>query len=162
MSRLATLALALAAWLPVALVHAQSPAPPAGTPETAPPPGAPAPPQVVAELRQALGEAVARFNAGDTRGVLAYVSEQYRTGGLTKAGLAEQLQALYAVHDQLTARIRLDDVRMIGEQAWVYTTGDVVGRLRLVGGTLPLFSWQREPEVARREAGRWKLFGDQS
>jgi hypothetical protein len=157
----AALVLVLAAWLPVALVHAQSPAPPAATPP-APPPGMPAPAPVVAELSQALGDAVARFNAGDTRGVLAYVSEQYRTGGLTKAGLAEQLQALYAVHDQLTARIRLDDVRMIGDQAWVYTTGEVVGRLRLVGSSLPLFSWQREPEVARREGGRWKLFGDQS
>jgi hypothetical protein len=141
-----------------------SAAPAPGTPSppssSAPAPGTPAPPGVVAEIRQALNGALARFNAGDAAGVLAYVSDHYRTGGLTKAALAEQLQALYAVHDAVTARVRIDDVRMIGEQAWVYTTGEVVGRLRWVGGTIPVASWQREPEVAQRESGAWRLVGD--
>ncbi|HET7340769.1 MAG TPA: hypothetical protein VFL90_04835 [Methylomirabilota bacterium] len=134
----------------------------AGAEATPTPVGTPAPLQVVSELRAALDEAVARFNAGDARGVLGYVSDRYRTGGFTKTALAEQLSTLYALHDQVTARIRLDEVRMLGEQAWIYTTGDVVGRLRLVGSSLPLFSWQHEPEVARREGGRWVLFGDQN
>ena len=153
--RRAAIALALGLWLSAGVGLAQAP-PPADVP------GEPAPSQTVAELRQALDGAVARFNAGDTAGVLAYVSDQYRTGGFTKANLAEQLRTLYAIHDRVRARIRLDDVRMIGEQAWIYTTGDVVGRLRLVGGTIPVFAWEREPEVARREGGRWRLFGDQN
>jgi hypothetical protein len=135
-------------------------------PAPAPPPaatfGEPAPTATVAELRKALDEAVARFNARDAAGVLAYVSDQYRTGGVTKAALAEQLRTIYAVHDQVRARIHLDDVRMLGGQAWIYTTGDVVGHLRLIGGTIPVFTWQRELEVAHREAGGWRLIGDGS
>jgi hypothetical protein len=153
------LAAALGLGLCLAAAAGRAQTPPAPAP--AAPPGEPAPVTIVEELRQALDEAVRRFNARDTRGVLAYVSDHYRTGGFTKRALAEQLRALYALHDQVQARIRLDDVRMIGEQAWIYTTGDVVGRLRLVGGTMPVVSWEREPEVARREGGRWRLYGDQ-
>jgi hypothetical protein len=124
-------------------------------------PGSPAAPQVVAEIQQALDAAVSRFEAMDAAGVLAHVSPHYRTGPLTKAGIAEQLRAVFAIHDQLKTRVRIDDVRMVGELAWVYSTGDVTGRLRLVGGFVPVASWERELEVARRENGRWRLFGYQ-
>jgi hypothetical protein len=124
-------------------------------------PGSPAPPQVVAEIQQALDAAVSRFEAMDAAGVLAHVSPHYRTGPLTRAGIAEQLRAVFAIHDQLKTRVRIDNVRMVGELAWVYSTGDVTGRLRLVGGFVPVASWERELEVARRENGRWRLFGYQ-
>jgi len=124
-------------------------------------PGSPAPPQVVAEIQQTLAAAVARFDAMDLSGVLAHVSEQYRTGPLTKAVAADQLRAVFAIHDQVRARVRIDDVRMVGEHAWVYSTGEVTGRLRYLGGTLPVMSWERELEVARRENGRWRLYGYQ-
>jgi hypothetical protein len=124
-------------------------------------PGTPAPPHIVAEIQQTLDAAVSRFEAMDTAGVLAHVSPHYRTGPLTKAGIAEQLRAVFAIHDQLRTRVRIDDVRMVGELAWVYSTGDVTGRLRLVGGFVPVASWERELEVARRENGRWRLFGYQ-
>jgi hypothetical protein len=148
-------AVVLALGLVAAAGRAQTP------PTPAEPPGDPAPAQTVAELERTIDHALARFNARDAAGVLRYVSDRYRTGGFTKANLADQLRALYAIHDQVRARIHVDDVRMIGEDAWVYTTGEVVGRLRLVGGTVPVVSWQREPEVARREAGGWRLYGDQ-
>jgi hypothetical protein len=124
-------------------------------------PGTPAPPQVVAEIQHALDAAVSRFEAMDAAGVLAHVSPHYRTGPLTKAGIAEQLRAVFAIHDQLRTRVRIDDVRMVGDLAWVYSTGDVTGRLRLVGGFVPVAAWERELEVARRENGRWRLFGYQ-
>ena len=124
-------------------------------------PGSPAPEAVVAEIRAALDAATVRFAAMDEAGVLNYVSPQYRTGTLTKAGIAEQLRAVFAIHDQVRARVRIDDVRLVGGLAWVYSTGDVTGRLRWVGGTVPVLSWQRELEVARRENGRWRLFGYQ-
>jgi len=124
-------------------------------------PGKPAPEAVVAEIRVALDAAIARFAAMDEAGVLDYVSPQYRTSTLTKAGIAEQLRAVFAIHDQVRARVRVDDVRIVGGLAWVYSTGDVTGRLRWVGGTVPVLSWQRELEVARRENGRWRLFGYQ-
>jgi hypothetical protein len=124
-------------------------------------PGSPAPPQVVAEIQQTLAAALSRFEAMDTAGVLAHVSEGYRTGPLTKAGIAEQLRAMFALHDEVRARVRIDAVRMVGDHAWVYSTGEVTGRLRVLGGTLPVLSWERELEVARRENGGWRLFGYQ-
>src|SRR5262249_23587795 len=54
-----------------------APAPAPAAPST---PGVPAPPQVVAELRATLGAAIQRFEARDLQGVLAHISEQYRTG----------------------------------------------------------------------------------
>jgi len=125
------------------------------------PPGTPAPPHVVAEIRQSLDAAIERFDAMDAAGVLAHVSEQYRTGPLTKAGLAEQLRAVFAIHDQVRARVRIDEVRLVGEHAWVYSTGAVTGRVRYLGGAVPVLSWEHELEVARRENGRWRLFGYQ-
>jgi uncharacterized protein DUF4440 len=105
--------------------------------------------------------AVARFEAMDEPGVLALVSDQYRTGPLTKAGITEQLRAVFSLHDQVKARVRIDAVRMVGDLAWVYSTGAVTGRLRLLGGTTPVAAWTRELEIARRENGRWRLFGYQ-
>jgi hypothetical protein len=152
--------LALLAWLPVAAgLAAQDRSSVPSSPEALP--GSPAPPHVVTEIRQALDAAIARFDAMDEAGVLAHVSEQYRTGTLTKAGIAEQLRAVFTIHDKVKARVRIDDVRMVGELAWVYSTGDVTGRLRLIGGSTPVLSWERELEVARRENGRWRLFGYQ-
>src|SRR5262245_22064270 len=151
--------LVLLAWLAFAAFVAQQRA------ETAPPPealpGSPAPEAVVVEIRTALETAISRFAAMDEAGVLDYVSPYYRTGPLTKAGIAEQLRVVFAVHDQVRARVRIDDVRIVGGLAWVYSTGDVTGRLRWVGGSVPVLSWRRELEVARRENGRWRLFGYQ-
>jgi hypothetical protein len=124
-------------------------------------PGRPAPAEVVAEVQRTLDAAVARFEARDAAGVLAHVSDAYRTGPLTKAGVAEQLRALFALHDEVRARVRIDQVRLVGEHAWVYSTGEVTGRLRYLGGSLPVLAWERELEVARREHGRWRLFGYQ-
>jgi hypothetical protein len=125
------------------------------------PPGVAAPPPVVQQLQTALTHAVHRFEAGDVPGLLAHVSEQYRTGPFTKAGLREQLNAIYGVHDSVRAQVRIEDVRMVGEHAWVYSSGEVSGRLRWVGTWMVILSWQHELEVARRESGVWRLFGYQ-
>jgi hypothetical protein len=153
------LALTLLAWLPFAAAFAWQDK--SDTQSVEPPPGSPAPEPVVAEIRQALDGAISRFAAMDEAGVLAYVSPQYRTGTLTKRGIAEQLRAVFAIHGQVRARVRIDEVRIVGDVAWVYSTGDVTGRLRFVGGSVPVLSWQRELEVARRENGSWRLFGYQ-
>jgi hypothetical protein len=154
------LALVLLAWLPVAgaLAAQDRPSVPS-SPQALP--GSPAPPRIVSEIQQTLDAAISRFDAMDEAGVLAHVSEQYRTGPLTKAGIAQQLRAVFTIHDQVRARVRIDDVRMVGDVVWVYSTGDVTGRLRMIGGSTPVLSWVRELEVARRENGRWRLFGYQ-
>jgi hypothetical protein len=59
------------------------------------------------------------------------------------------------------AQVRLDEVRTAGEQAWVYSTGEVSGRLRGLGTWMPILSWKHEAEVARREQGVWRLYGFQ-
>jgi hypothetical protein len=123
--------------------------------------GAPAPPAIVAEIRASLAAAVQRFESRDVTGVLARVSERYRTGPLTKPVVREQLLAIYSLYDAVTAKVRLDNVRIVGDQAWVFTTGELSGRLRMLGTWTPFLTWQRELEVARKEDGTWRLFGYQ-
>jgi hypothetical protein len=50
-------------------------------------------------------------------------------------------------------------VRMVDGAAWVYSTGEVSGRLRGIGAWTTVLSWEREPEVARRESNTWRLAG---
>jgi len=134
-------------------------APPAGA--QAPPPGRPAPPPVTRELAHALERAIQRFEAKDLEGLLAAVSDQYRTGPLTKPALRAQLLALFQVYETLQARVRIDDVRLVGNHAWIYSTGEVSGQLPFLGAWMTLYGWERELEVARREDGVWRLFGYQ-
>jgi hypothetical protein len=93
--------------------------------------------------------------------VLVHVSEQYRTGPLTKAILRNQLAAMFGVYDAMRAQVRLDEVRLVGDQAWVYSTGEMSGRLPFIGQWISLLWWERELEIARRENGVWRLFGYQ-
>jgi hypothetical protein len=120
----------------------------------------PAPPDVVAELSGAVERARRQFEARDHAGILASVSERYRSSGMTKAALRDQLSAMFKLYQQLRAQVRVDRVEMVDGGAWVYTTGEVSGRLPLVGWVTVL-TWQSEPEVARREATGWRLFGFQ-
>jgi hypothetical protein len=133
------------------------PAPPAGDPR----PGTPAPPAVVQEIRATLAHAIERFEAKDAEGVLAHVSDEYWTGPLSKRVLRTQLLTLLQVHQQVRARVALDEVRLVGQHAWVWTTGDISGQLALVGQWVRPFVWERELEVARREQGAWRLYGYQ-
>jgi hypothetical protein len=148
-------ALALLLWLAMAAGGA------AQTPAPEPPPGIPASPQTVTEITRSVDDAVKRFNAMDSAGVLAHVSEQYLTSPSTKRVLGEQLRAIFAVHDQVRATVRIDEIRMVGEHAWIFSTGEVSGRVRLLGTPVSILSWARELEVARREGDRWRLFGYQ-
>jgi hypothetical protein len=124
-------------------------------------PGTSAPAEVVGELRAALAQAGQRFEARDVGGVLAYVSDQYRTGPFTKSGIREQLVAIYSIYDAVKARIRIDQVQMVEGHAWVYSTGEISGQLPMVGTWVVFLSWQHELEVARREGGGWRLYGYQ-
>lgn len=102
-----------------------------------------------------------RFEARDAAGVLAHVSEQYRSGGLTKADLRQQLLAMFALYEVLRARVIIDNVQVVDGAVWVYTSGEVSGRLPFLGW-VPVLTWQNEPEVARREDAGWRLFGFQN
>ena len=123
------------------------------------PPGTAAPAPVTRELQQALATATERFQALDSPGVLAYVSEQYRNGPFTKTSLREHLQAMFALYDTVRARVRVDDVRLVDGAAWVYSTGEISGRLRGIGLWTSALTWEREPDVARKENGTWRLVG---
>ncbi len=137
-----------------------SPAP-AAPPPAEPRPGTPAPPAVVQEIRGTLARALERFEARDAEGVLAHVSEAYWTGPLTKRAVRAQLVTILQIHQQVRARVQVDDVRLVGAHAWVWTTGEMTGQLALVGQWVRLFVWERELEVARREQGVWRLYGYQ-
>ena len=116
---------------------------------------------MTAELQQALAEAVQRFHAKDAEGVLGYVSERYHTGPLRKDIVRQQLRTIFATHDFVRADVRIDHVLMVHDRAWVYSTGQVDGRVKFIGTDVTLFWWTRQPEVAWRENGRWRLIGDQ-
>jgi hypothetical protein len=120
----------------------------------------PAPPGTVAELSSLVEQARQRFVARDAAGVLAHLADNYRSGGLTKPGVRQQLLTLYSLYDALRARVQVDQVDVVDGDAWVYTTGEVAGHLPVVGW-ITVFSWQREPEVARREGAAWRLVGFQ-
>lgn len=122
-------------------------------------PGAAAPEPVTRELQQALAAATERFQALDSPGVLAHVSEQYRNGPFTKPALREHLLAMFTLYDTVRARVRVDDVRLVDGAAWVYSTGEITGRLRGIGVWTSALGWEREPDVARKESGVWRLVG---
>jgi hypothetical protein len=121
----------------------------------------PASPKVALELQVALTVAIERFQAMDRAAVLSNISNQYRTDSVTKHAIAEQLRVMFALYDRVRAQVHLDEVRTAGEHAWVYSTGEVSGRLRGLGTWMPILSWKHEPEVARREQGVWRLYGYQ-
>jgi hypothetical protein len=124
-------------------------------------PGTAAPAALVNELRAALGLAMQRFEARDLQGVLGYISEQYRTGPFTKPRVRQELIAIYSVYDRVRAQVQIDEVRLVGGHAWVYSTGEILGQLPVVGTWVRFLAWERELEVARREPGGWRLFGYQ-
>jgi hypothetical protein len=125
------------------------------------PPGVPASRNVVLELQQAVTVAIERFQAMDRAGVLSQISNQYRTDSITKPAISEELRVMFSLYDTVRAQVHLDEVRTAGEQAWIYSTGEVSGRLRGLGTWMPVLSWKHEPEVARREQGVWRLYGYQ-
>jgi len=101
-----------------------------------------------------------RFVAKDVAGVLAYIADNYRSAGVTKPDVRQHLLTLYSLYEELRARVRLDHVEIVDGDVWFYTTGEITGRLPLVGWVTVL-SWQREPEVARRQGNGWRLVGFQ-
>jgi len=135
---------------------ATTPVAPAPQPRVA----TPAPPELITELRPLVERARQRFEARDAGGVLANVSEQYRSAGMTKAGLREQLLSMFALYDTMRVRLTVDRVQLVDGAVWVYTSGEVSGHLRLLGW-MTVLTWRNEPEVARREGDAWRLFGFQ-
>lgn len=119
-----------------------------------------APPAVAAEIRAAVERARTRFEARDAAGVLANVSEHYRSAGLTKTAVRQQLLAMFSLYEELRARVRVERVEIADGRTEFFTTGDVAGRMPLVGWVTVL-SWETQPEVARREGNGWRLFGFQ-
>src|SRR5438094_10611493 len=92
-----------------------------------PAPGVPgaraAPPELVNELRPVVERARQRFEARDATGVLAHVSEQYRSGGRTKADLRQQILAMFSFYEVLRGRLTIDDVQVLAGAVWVYSSG---------------------------------------
>jgi hypothetical protein len=119
-----------------------------------------APPAVAAEIRAAVEAARARFEARDAVGVLAHVSDHYRSAGLTKAAVRQQLLAMFSLYEAVRARVTVERVELADGRTEFFTTGDVSGRMPIVGW-VTVFIWQTQPEVARREGNVWRLFGFQ-
>jgi hypothetical protein len=122
-------------------------------------PGTPAPADVRAAIESTIRTAIARLEARDLNGVLLHVSEQYRTEDVTKAVLRQQLDALFSLYDALRVQLRVDMMTAVGDTAWIWSTGELSGRLPGIGAWIPTFTWEQQPEGARRENGSWRLYG---
>ncbi len=159
----APLLLSLALALTLAFVGASVPGTARAADPSPPPTGdrraTPASPETVREVQATLARARERFEARDAAGVLAYVSDQYRSGPLTKAVIREQLLGIFGLYEAVRARVIIDAVDMMDGAVRVYTTGEVSGRLPIVKRWVTFLWWEREPEVARREGSVWRLFG---
>ena len=127
---------------------------------TAPRVATPAPPGTAVALGAVVEQVRQRFVAKDAAGVLAHVADNYRSGGFTKPDVRQQLLALYSLYETLRARVQVDHVEIVDGDMWFYTTGEVTGRLPVVGWVTVL-AWHREPEVARRQGEVWRLVGFQ-
>ena len=121
----------------------------------------PAPPELIGELQPIVERARQSFEARDAAGVLAHVSEQYRSGGMTKADLRQQILTMFSLYDAIRTKVTIDQVQLVNGGVWVYTTGEISGRLPILGW-VPVLAWQNEPEAARREEAGWRLFGFQN
>ena len=129
-------------------------------PTTPPLVASPAAPEVVAELTRLVEVARRRFEARDAEGVLSMVSERYRSSGFTKPAVRQQLLTMFGLYQELRGRVTVDAVQVVNGATWVYTTGEISGRLPFMGW-VSVLAWERQPEVVRREAGTWRLFGFQ-
>ena len=133
---------------------------PASGTSSAPRVATPAPPGTAEQLGAVVEQARLRFVARDAAGVLMHIADNYRSAGVTKPDVRQHLLTLYSLYEELRARVRVDHVEIVDGDVWFYTTGEVTGRLPLVGWVTVL-SWRREPEVARRQGGVWRLVGFQ-
>jgi hypothetical protein len=145
--------------LPVALLVLLLSASASGT-AAAPRVATPAPAGTAEELGAVVEQARQRFVAKDAAGVLAHLADNYRSGGITKPDVRQHLLAMYSLYEALRARVQVDRVEIVDGDVWFYTTGEITGRLPLVGW-VTVMSWQREPEVARRQGEVWRLVGFQ-
>jgi hypothetical protein len=127
---------------------------------TAPRVATPAPPGTAVALGAVVEQVRQRFVAKDAADVLAHVADNYRSGGFTKPDVRQQLLALYSLYETFRARVQVDHVEIVDGDMWFYTTGEVTGRLPVVGWVTVL-AWHREPEVARRQGEVWRLVGFQ-
>ena len=67
---------------------------------------------------------------------------------------------MFGLYQEVRARVSVDAVQVVDGATWLYTTGEVSGRLPFMGW-MPVLAWQREPEVVRREGAQLRLFGFQ-
>jgi hypothetical protein len=53
----------------------------------------------------------------------------------------QQLRAVYATHHAVRARVRIREVRMIDGRAWVASSGEITGRVRVLGTQATVYQW---------------------
>lgn len=116
----------------------------------------------VARLRRLLRAAVRAFEAKDIDAVVAFVSEAYRSGGVTKPLLLVQIQGIFLLYAELRVDLAVRDIRVVGDRAVLTTSGRIRGTPWIGQGEQVVAEWRDLVEVARREGNRWRLYGDQS
>ena len=124
-------------------------------------PAQPRPPTWCARLETEVTAAARQLERRDTDGVLRHVSEQYRTGPFTKPALRSQIQTMFSLYDAMKVQVRIDTVRMVGDHAWVYSSGELTGHFTWLDRWVSVLSWQRELEVFVARTASGDCFGYQ-
>src|SRR5688500_15484011 len=99
------------ALLALTLCAGATPAAPAQ--QTTPLVARPAPPELIGELQPIVERARRSFEARDVAGVLGHVSEQYRSGGVTKADLRQQILTMFGLYDAIRTTVTINQVQLV-------------------------------------------------
>lgn len=119
----------------------------------------PADPRI--QIKEGIALGIRLFETKDLEGVMALVSDQYRTDWMTKGHIRAQIQGIFTLWENLRVELRIHEIRMTGKLAVITVSGEVTGSPRYIPRGFTVLSWDREWEVARLEAGGWRLYGTQ-
>ena len=113
------------------------------------------------EVRQAIAGGVKAFEAEDLPRLMAMVSESYRSGPITKEGIRLQLLGIFHANREIRVTLKIHEVTVRGELAYVRSSGEVTGRPLFWLYRVVILEWQDLVEVGRQEGRVWRLYGDQ-
>ncbi len=113
------------------------------------------------EVRQVIAEGVRAFEAQDLPRLMAMVSGSYRSGPMTKEVIRLQLLGIIQANRELHVALKIHEIRLRGDLAFVRSSGEVTGRPLLWPYRVVILEWEDLVEVGRREGTVWRLYGDQ-
>ncbi len=108
-----------------------------------------------------IAEGVRAFEAQDLPRLMAMVSESYRSGPMRKEAIRLQLLGIFHANSELRVNLKIHEVSIRGDLAFVRSSGQVIGRPLFWPYRVVILEWEDLVEVGRHEGTAWRLHGDQ-